>query len=154
MFPHLTDPEFVEACSVLLQKFELHRHRQNEWLALDWVSRNEIAYLSITKMLPLHPSVTDASSETDEVELNEDDDEVAQTSNSSRISVHYDVVLSPTYQVPVLYFALSDIQHRYPPTMETLYSHLIPPAMRAQTEHVGVIGGITVTVRLQKWSTG
>jgi ubiquitin-like-conjugating enzyme ATG10 len=31
--------------------------------------------------------------------------------------------------------------------MTTLYEYLVPPHFKAQTENVGVIGGITITVR-------
>ena len=149
LFPHLASSEFDEACSALLSRFELHSHHQNEWTAVERVSQNEITYLSITKPLALHPEAPDTISEPEEIELNEDDDEVADSSTSPRAVIHYDVVLSPSYRVPVLYFTISDIQHRYPPTMETLYSHIMPPTFRVQAEHVGVIGGITVTVRLR-----
>jgi ubiquitin-like-conjugating enzyme ATG10 len=64
-----------------------------------------------------------------------------------QVTVEYDVVLSPSYQVPVLYFNIKDLSHRSPPTMDTLYRHLIPPHFKAQTENVGVIGGITIAVR-------
>ena len=102
-------------------------------------------------MSPLHPGMPDFDSGTESSELEEDDNEVAQTPSPNQIVIHYDIMLSPSYRVPVLYFAVSDIQHRYPPTMETLYSHVIPPAFRAQAEHVGVIGGITVTVRPNRY---
>lgn len=131
--------------------FKLHGHRQEEWNAVDCISLNENTYLRITKFLPLHPSASDADSGTESSELEEDDNEVAQTPPSNHIVIYYDVMLSPSYRVPVLYFAVSDIQHRYPPTMDTLYSHVIPPAFRAQIENVGVIGGITVTVRLHSY---
>ncbi|KAF2630567.1 hypothetical protein BU25DRAFT_407862 [Macroventuria anomochaeta] len=147
-FPHLSDSEFDEACSALLKRFELHAHRQNEWTAVESVSQNETTFLRITKPLALHPEVPEISSEIEEVELREEDDEVVESSTSPRAVVHYDVVLSPSYRVPVMYCTISDTQHRYPPTMETLYSYVIPLAFRPQAEHVGVIGGITVTVRL------
>lgn len=148
-FPQLVDSEFDEACSALLSRFELHGHRQNEWTAADSFSQNGLSCLSITKPLLLHSGVPDASDGTGETELDEDDDEVAQTSTTApRAVIRYDVVLSPSYRVPVLYFNISDTRHRYPPTMETLYSHVIPQAFKAQAEHGGVIGGITVTVRL------
>lgn len=102
-------------------------------------------------MLLLHPGMLDASSEAESSEFEEDDDEVAHTSSPNHIVICYDVMFSPSYRVPVVYFAVSDIQHRYPPTVETLYSHIIPPTFRAQTGHVGVIGGITVTVRLHRY---
>jgi ubiquitin-like-conjugating enzyme ATG10 len=66
-----------------------------------------------------------------------------------KVTVEYHIVLSPSYQVPVLYFNIKDPSYRSPPTMDTLYRHLIPPHFKAQAENVGVIGGITVTVRLR-----
>ncbi|KAF9692676.1 hypothetical protein EKO04_009671 [Ascochyta lentis] len=145
LFPQLTDSEFNGACSALLEMFRLHEHDQDEWAAVDRLSQNETVYLRIIKTLPLHPNAPDASSETEEGELTEDDDEVAQTLTSPAATIHYDVVLSPSYRVPVLYFKIVDIQHRYPLTAETLYSCVIPHASRAQAQHVGVLGGVTVT---------
>lgn len=147
-FPNFTDAEFDEACHTLLKKFELHGRRQIEWSAVESVSQSETTYMRITKPLALHPEPSDFGDDIEENELREEDDEIAETPTSSRAVVHYDVVLSPSYRLPILYFAISDTLHRYPPTMETLYSVVIPPAFRAQAEHVGVIGGITITVGL------
>ncbi|KAF3041241.1 hypothetical protein E8E11_004569 [Didymella keratinophila] len=149
LFPHLTDTEFDGACSVLLKRFELHGRRQREWSAVERLNQSEATYLRITKPLALRKEPSGVADDDAEVELREEDDEVAETSASSRAVIHYDVVLSPSYRVPVLYFSISDTLHRYPPTMETLYSAVIPPTFRAQAVHVGVIGGITVTVGLR-----
>jgi ubiquitin-like-conjugating enzyme ATG10 len=149
LFPQLTDAEFDEACGTLLKRFELHGRRQNEWSAVEGVSLSETKFLRITTPLALREEPSDAANDEDgETELREDDDEVAETPTSSRAVIHYDVVLSPSYRVPVLYFSISDTLHRYPPTMETLYSVVIPPAFKTQAEHVGVIGGVTITVGL------
>lgn len=146
-FPHLEHPEFEKACSTLLNRFELHAHSQTQWTAVESVSQNGTTFLRITKPLALHPEVADASENSEEAELDEDDDEVAMTAMSNPVVVHYDILLSLSYRVPVLYFSISDSQHRYPPSLDTLYSYIIPPAFRAQTKHVGVIGGITMAVR-------
>ncbi|KAJ8109179.1 hypothetical protein OPT61_g7650 [Boeremia exigua] len=145
-FPQLHDSEFEEACSALLKKFELHANGQNEWSAVETVFQSETAFLRITKPLVSHPVVSDTGNNAEETELDEEDDEVAQTATSIRPVIRYEIGLSPSYRVPVLYFTIADSQHRYPPTMDTLYSHIIPPTFRAQAEHVGIIGGITVTV--------
>lgn len=132
---------------MLLKRFELHAaHSQIEWTAVESVTQNETTFLRITKPLVLHPDVADTEGDIEEVELDEEDGEVAQSACSSQAAIQYDVVLSPSYRVPVLYFTVVDSQHRYPSTVDTLYSHIIPPAFRAQAEHVGIIGGITVTV--------
>ncbi|KAH6612482.1 hypothetical protein C7974DRAFT_405656 [Boeremia exigua] len=144
-FPQLTDLEFEEACGAILKQFELQAHRQDEWTAVENVLQSETTVLRITKPLGTRPDVSNISDDTDDIEVEEEDDEIAESATPVGAVIQYDVVLSVSYRVPVLYFTISDSQHRYPPTMETLYSHIIPPSFRAQTESVGVIGGITVT---------
>lgn len=149
LFPQLSDAEFVEACSTLLQKFDRLGCRQTEWSAVESVSQSGATYLRITKPLAWPSQLPGASDDNEEIELREEeDDEVAEMGNSSRTVVHYDVVLSPSYRVPVLYLSISDTLHRYPLTMETLYSVIIPSAFKAQAKNVGVIGGVTITVGL------
>lgn len=150
LFPHLTDAEFDEACSTLLKRFELQSHHQHQWSAVESLHQSETMYLRITKFLASSKAPSGAADDGGEMEWREEDDEVAETPTTFRAAVHYDVVLSPSYRVPVLYFYISDTLHRYPPTMETLYSTVIPSTFRAQAEHVGVIGGITITVGLRE----
>ena len=64
----------------------------------------------------------------------------------AQATVVYDIILSPVGQVPVLYFSIHDSLHRYPPTMTTLYEHLVAPHFRPQTQNTGVIGGISMAV--------
>jgi ubiquitin-like-conjugating enzyme ATG10 len=75
------------------------------------------------------------------------DQEALDQLRSHQVTVEYDIVLSPSYQVPVLYSNIKDPSYRSPPTMDTLYRHLIPPHFKAQVENIGVIGGVTITVR-------
>lgn len=151
IFPYLNESEFKAACNAMSIRFDLHGCCQEEWSAVESIYQDDITFLRITKPLvrpsqPLNPS--DGTGEEEIAE--EDDDEVAETAASSQAVLYYDVVLSPSYRVPVLYFTVSDRQHRYPPTMDTLYSCVIPPMFRTQAERIGVIGGITVTVRIRK----
>lgn len=63
--------------------------------------------------------------------------------------IHYDIVLSSTYSVPVLYFSIKDVEHRFPPTQHVLYKHIIiPNGYEEQTKEgsVGVLGGVSVSV--------
>lgn len=63
--------------------------------------------------------------------------------------IHYDIVLSSTYSVPVLYFSIKDAEHRFPPTQHVLYKHIIiPNGYEEQTKEgsVGVLGGVSVAV--------
>jgi ubiquitin-like-conjugating enzyme ATG10 len=147
-FPQLDDSDFENACSTLLAKFRQYGSGQDQWAAVETLRRNEITFLRITKPLLVHTKAPNTSDDVDEVELDEEDDEVAASALPCPAVVHYDVLLSPSYRVPVLYFTIVDSQHRYPPTPETLHSFVIPPTFKSQTEHVGVIGGITTTVRI------
>lgn len=66
--------------------------------------------------------------------------------------VEYNILLSPSYQVPVLYITIKDSNRAIPSTIETLYQYVVPEQFKAQVESIGVIGGITMTVcRLDDW---
>jgi ubiquitin-like-conjugating enzyme ATG10 len=100
--------------------------------------------LTITKNLRSNSGPKQFESEQDDLE--EDDEEALQVVPDTHPVIHYDVLLSRVFRVPVLYFSISDPQHRYPPTMTTLYEHLIAPSFKAQAESGGVIGGVTINV--------
>ncbi|KAF1845854.1 uncharacterized protein K460DRAFT_282638 [Cucurbitaria berberidis CBS 394.84] len=145
-FPRLAASDFDEACNSLLGRYRRAGQKQEEWLSIETVYHYDMTYLSITKALPDAVYIPKDSNDDDEVdEVEEDDEEVIAKSSVPQAIINYDIVLSPTYQVPVLYISISDPQHRFPPTMATLYEHLIPLHFKTQTEHAGVIGGITVT---------
>jgi len=160
-FPHLTDSEFDEACVRLVQKFQQQGCKQDEWLSVELVHQNETKHLRITKALSdKQDTPVKAESESDIDEIEEHDQvghefvacvresysgqEALSPSTKHQAIVLYDIVLSPTYRVPVLYISISDPQHRYPPTMATLYEQLVPPDCVSQTHDVGVMGGITI----------
>jgi ubiquitin-like-conjugating enzyme ATG10 len=145
-FPHLTYEEFEAAINRLTQRNHQHDHKHNDWVSTDIVTANGIAYLSIAKPLLSGTAPTPKHDETDDEVEEDDDNEAFRRPMQSQPISHYDIILSPTYRVPVLYVSISDMQQRYPPTMATLTEHLIPPRFQAETESVGVIGGITITV--------
>ena len=146
-FPHLTTSEFDEACSSLIARFSQRDHEQDEWQAVEIICQYETRYLRVKKTLPnATPTARGASDEDEDDELDEDDDEALETCAETQTLIHYDIFLSPVYRTPVLYINISDPQHRYSPTMATLYSHLIPSYFKAQAENGGVIGGVSITV--------
>lgn len=149
-FPHLTTKEFAQACSALRQRYRRHGLEQHDWESVEVVHRSDMPYLTITRALPLPSDLQCRSkNETDEDEIVEEvDDEAMDVIPGSPVhaEIHYDVILSPVYRMPVLYISISDPLHRYPPTMTTLYEHLIPPQFTAQTDSGGVLGGVSVNV--------
>jgi ubiquitin-like-conjugating enzyme ATG10 len=142
----LTCEEFSRAINSLLQLNDQHGQNHNEWITMDIVTQNETTYLSIAKPLPRDAASLPEQHETDGEVEEDDDEEVLSRPMRLQPTRHYDIVLSPTYRVPVLHVSISDTQQRYPPTMAVLKAHVIPTQFQAETEHVGIIGGITVTV--------
>jgi ubiquitin-like-conjugating enzyme ATG10 len=144
-FPHLTTEEFAQACSDLRRRYHERGSSRGDWQSVEIIPSTDTPYLRIAKELrkdAKHDAGLHVDSEDDEVE--ENDDEVLNTSRNIPALIHYDIILSPVYQAPVLYFGISDPLHRYPPTMTTLYEHLIPSHFKAQAENAGVIGGVTI----------
>jgi ubiquitin-like-conjugating enzyme ATG10 len=148
-FPRLTTADFEEACTDLLGRFRLHGCKQNDWQSAEMKSQFGMRYLRVMKTLSSVGSIADELQHDEDDELGEDnDDEALETSQDAHALIHYDILLSPVYRVPVLYINVSDLQHRYPPTMATLYEHVISASFKAQTESGGVMGGITVSVSI------
>jgi ubiquitin-like-conjugating enzyme ATG10 len=145
-FPYLTSKEFERACSDLRQRYHKHGRGQRDWHSVELVHSLDTTYLSITEVLPtdLTRSVGSSEDAPEQDELEEDDEEALDTLRATSAVLHYDVILSPVYSVPVLYFGISDSQHRYPPTLDVLYKYLIPPEFKAQAENAGLVGGVTI----------
>jgi ubiquitin-like-conjugating enzyme ATG10 len=146
VFPNLTTKEFEQACSDLRQRYHRHGNDQRDWQSVEIIQHFDETSLKITK--DFRSDYGAAQLESEQHDLEEDDDEVLQVIPDIHPVVHYDVLLSPVYRVPVLYFSISDPQHRFPPTMSTLYEHLIAPSFKVQTESGGVIGGVTINVSI------
>ena len=66
------------------------------------------------------------------------------------LDVEYSILLSPTYQVPVLYFSLIDRRTGIPRPaaggLDAVYDQFVPAQFRTGLRDVGVLGGISVGV--------
>lgn len=91
----------------------------------------------------------------DEDEIMEDDQEALDESPcpSYDLSINYDIVFSPTYQVPVLYITFqqptdlttTDSGNIAPTSVDAVYELLVPGSMQAQVKDVGVMGALSMT---------
>ncbi|KAF1982362.1 hypothetical protein K402DRAFT_340566 [Aulographum hederae CBS 113979] len=71
--------------------------------------------------------------------------EAIHVASVSQVStIEYDILLSPTYQVPVLCFTARKPDNR-PFSTEEIYSFVVPQSFKAQARDVGVMGAISVT---------
>ncbi|OCL11578.1 hypothetical protein AOQ84DRAFT_373869 [Glonium stellatum] len=151
-FPFISGPEFESGCTQILIRYQAGGHLQSDWECVRLIQGHDeaTAYLSITKKIEGIGRRPDSSIEEydDSVEALEEIDEEAlplTTATSQGLTVEYNIVLSPTYQVPVLYFRFRDAGCALPLAIDTLYQYVIPEQFKSQVESFGVIGGITMT---------
>jgi ubiquitin-like-conjugating enzyme ATG10 len=62
------------------------------------------------------------------------------------LSVLYTVILSPSYQVPVLYLKLHNLPVSGPQGIDAVYHYLVPEQLKDGLRGTGVLGGVTMTV--------
>lgn len=70
----------------------------------------------------------------------------APVDSTGRYEATYDILLSPSYQVPVLYFSLRDPRGDRIQDLEEAYRLLVPERNRLQLRQVGILGGVSVSV--------
>lgn len=79
--------------------------------------------------------------------LTRDTQEALVPDRPPKLQIDYDIVLSPTYRVPVLYFALRWHNHQGPLGLDAVYRYVVPAQYRKGLQSVGVMGGISFGVR-------
>lgn len=147
-FPHVSSSEFEAACAELVKGFQLHGKNQKDWLSIEIIDRSDVKYARVTKpLLSIQNNNTEDTTpfpeELEEPET-QDDEELIPTNHAPQVVIEYDIILSPSYQVPVLYFSIKDPGFKFPSTMENLYQHIIPPSYKEEAKSAGVLGGITI----------
>ncbi|KAJ5973994.1 hypothetical protein N7481_011204 [Penicillium waksmanii] len=70
---------------------------------------------------------------------------LVRTDGHPKLHIEYEILLSPTYQVPVLYFVLH-WDNQGPIGLDAVYRYLVPESYRKQLKNVGVMGGISFGV--------
>ncbi|KAK5663376.1 hypothetical protein OQA88_3804 [Cercophora sp. LCS_1] len=61
--------------------------------------------------------------------------------------VKYEIILHPTYQVPCLWFALSDLRpDENPLDIDVVFRHIVPDEYKSRLRNAGPIGGISMDV--------
>lgn len=85
----------------------------------------------------------------DETVLVEEDDEALQPSTKrvKQTRVIYDIIHSPSYQVPVLYILFKELpgpSHGLPPPQQ-VYEMLVPTSQKEQIRVVGPMGALSMT---------
>lgn len=136
---------------------KLYERWQNLDQATDWhdvkiLEQFGTKCLRIEKRLPRdkpepEPQETTSDPATNNDEDEEDDEEVVHPAPSSASRtpsplIVYEILHSPSYQVPVLYISFKSLPR---PTPDEVYELLVPEAYRGQVRAVGVMGALSVT---------
>ncbi|KAG9567644.1 hypothetical protein KCU71_g3892, partial [Aureobasidium melanogenum] len=133
-FPFLTADEFIEACT----------HVQ-PLLSDSALLAGDSACLRVTRRLAAALVVNaDGQEHADShFETPEDHDEEAiikYSRNGSFVTVHYDILLSPSYRVPVVYMTASP-----PLPVSHFFDLVVPHHFRDAMRETGVMGALSMT---------
>ncbi|KAK6838313.1 hypothetical protein RU639_000918 [Aspergillus parasiticus] len=152
-FPFLTSEEFECACRAFLDRIHVLGNLDGVgWSSIRFVQQATGPVLKISQSIhntsiPYYDHALSGSVDTEEpqVEICEDDPEalIRASNSSNRLHIEHDIILSPTYQVPVLYFTLRRDSHPGPLGIDEVYQYLVPDQYRRELQNVGVMGGIS-----------
>ncbi|KAJ5468661.1 Autophagy-related protein 3 [Penicillium sp. IBT 31633x] len=160
-FPFLAQSEFESACQALADRCT--SAQGIGWSSIRLLTKADGTGIRITNCVNVSSPV-EATTLAELEEIQEDDDPVCRllaprdvstspdpspqealvrANPQPSIQIDYDIVLSPTYQVPVLYF--SPRWHNHGPLgLDEVYQYLVPEQYRQEVKSVGVMGGISM----------
>ncbi|KAA6416287.1 MAG: hypothetical protein FRX48_01007 [Lasallia pustulata] len=143
--PFLSALEFEAVCDYLVEKYQDGGWADNS-LALH--IQRKTGYLAITRSFSVGGAEPEQHVDilTEDME-DEDDDDAAiyHTSvTSPSPSVEYNILLSATYRVPVLYFFIRNLPANGLQCVEAVHEYLVPKQLKAGMRNVGVMGGISM----------
>ncbi|KAJ5789351.1 Autophagy-related protein 3 [Penicillium psychrosexuale] len=144
-FPFLAQSEFEVACQDLADRCIAAQNIG--WSAIRLLTKPEGFGLRITKCVnvpnPLEEPLEPSALEDLEESQDEDPEALVRAKPHPSLQIDYDILLSPTYQVPVLYFGLRWHNHG-PLGLEEVYQYVVPERYRQELKNVGVMGGISM----------
>ncbi|KAJ5208157.1 hypothetical protein N7449_002536 [Penicillium cf. viridicatum] len=140
-FPFLAQSEFEGACQDLADRCT---SAQNiGWSAIRLLTKPDGTSLRITKYVDVPSPLEVPALEDLEDSQDEDPEALVRTKPQPSLQIDYDILLSPTYQVPTLYFGLRWHNHG-PLGLDEVYQYVVPERYRQELKSVGVMGGISM----------
>ncbi|KAF2239191.1 hypothetical protein EV356DRAFT_528472 [Viridothelium virens] len=146
-FPLASNDELDLAFNHLQEAFYRLQDVSTGWTAVEVKSHLGQRYLRVSRQLVAPDSIADQEDNSVVHEFEEDDPEALQNPvATSRVPrVDYDVILSPIYRVPVVYFRLRDATVRNENPIDTVFRYIVPHDHHHEVKVVGIVGGITMT---------
>jgi len=153
-FPSLNLDEFRDACQALQRRCENHLD-ETDWISVKWhddeLTVRKSYNATKSDSLSAHTQNKGLEESVDEIgiEFGEDEQTLARFPDSNRkdIVMDFSITLSPTYQVPVLWFVFHNLPQGGPSGIDAVYHYLVPKSKRTGLREVGVMGGISIAVR-------
>ncbi|CAI7662549.1 unnamed protein product [Penicillium palitans] len=140
-FPFLAQSEFEGACQDLVDRCT---SAQNiGWPAIRLLTKSDGTSLRITKYVDVPSPLEVPALEDLEDSQDEDPEALVRAKPQPSLQIDYDILLSPTYQVPILYFGLKWHNHG-PLGLDEVYQYVVPERYRQELKSVGVMGGISM----------
>ncbi|KAH9844418.1 autophagy-related protein Atg10 [Teratosphaeria destructans] len=148
---------FYEAVDILYQGWTREEHwgELNEWTNLQLVTTlGHEQYLRISRIIIAGVSTDHMSAPWNEAAAaaaaaveDEEDPEALQSVSSQKTEtrVDYDIIYSPSYQVPVLYLTATPLSGTGPTSLAQIYDLLVPSQCRNQIESMGVMGAVSMS---------
>lgn len=167
--PGLTHNEFRNACQALQERCD-GRLDDTDWLDVHWrhgvLTIKKSYHISVLETLEADAKTCESDDLAASLGDADDGDNVRilqvrctsadavhqQTltryprSSQKTVIVDFSIILSPTYQVPVLWFTAGQLSLHRPWGLDTVYKHLVPHLQQDRLRQVGVLGGISVAV--------
>ncbi|PLB46983.1 autophagy-related protein Atg10 [Aspergillus steynii IBT 23096] len=150
-FPFLSPDEFHGACRALLARVHAVGPSAVGWSSIRLTRQPLGPVLDISRNLDhvamRHvDAVPSVGPEDTQLEATEQDPEalIRPPDSNTVLQVDYEILLSPTYQVPVLYFMLRRGTHLGPMEIDAVYHYLVADQYRKELQDVGVMGGISI----------
>ncbi|KAL4985050.1 hypothetical protein BDW68DRAFT_189980 [Aspergillus falconensis] len=141
-FPYLTNDEFESGCRAFLHRVQVAGRLPKPWSSIRFQTNGQT--LKICQKLSSGHDSPARSMDNEDTQLKaweEDTEALIRTSSMRELQVDYDILLSPTYQVPVLYFFLRRADK--PLGIDEVYDYLVPDQHRKNIQNVGIMGGIS-----------
>ncbi|PCG98529.1 Autophagy-related protein 3 [Penicillium occitanis (nom. inval.)] len=156
-FPFLAADGFDIACKAFVRRVDAAGGAQNlGWLAVEYLAselENPILRISkSTNIQRLHLESGDATAN-ERAETHEDQNEDVIEDNDEetlirdgveeQLTIDYDIALSSSYHVPVMYFRLRETPQVGPAALDDMYNSLVPRQHQQSLRNNGVMGGIS-----------
>ncbi|KIX00416.1 uncharacterized protein Z518_10555 [Rhinocladiella mackenziei CBS 650.93] len=149
-FPSLTEQEFFEACQSLECRSS-DKINDTDWLSVRWTGKELLIKQKrkLSDQNHQNPKDDDEANRDDTIEEGMEDTIYHNTlvprgNGSDFLIVDFSITISPTYQVPVLWFSCHFGLDQKPLSLDQVYRWMVPQTLHDSLRRVSVMGGISM----------